>query len=122
VCVLGAGWCNDVDLERLALAFSEIHLVDLDSSTLALDRSHGPHLLRLRVAHFASRRVSGCARGGARSPVGVAAFSEPKQARSPASCCPVSSAHCSSARARVPSDLGGVRAGRLVCSHFVISK
>jgi hypothetical protein len=35
LCLLGAGACNDVDLPRLAAAFSEIHLVDLDASALA---------------------------------------------------------------------------------------
>lgn len=35
LCVLGAGKCNDLDLDRLAEAFAEIHLVDLDPSALA---------------------------------------------------------------------------------------
>ncbi len=34
LCLLGAGECNDVDLERLSLAFSEIHLVDIDPVAL----------------------------------------------------------------------------------------
>ncbi len=34
LCLLGAGHCNDVDLERLAEAFSEIHLVDIDAAAL----------------------------------------------------------------------------------------
>jgi len=34
LCLLGAGKCDDVDLERLALAFSEIHLVDIDPTAL----------------------------------------------------------------------------------------
>jgi hypothetical protein len=34
LCLLGAGHCNDVDLERLAETFSEIHLVDIDSAAL----------------------------------------------------------------------------------------
>jgi hypothetical protein len=33
--VLGAGNCNDLDLERLAQSFAEIHLVDLDGPALA---------------------------------------------------------------------------------------
>ena len=35
LCVLGAGKCNDLDLDRLAETFSEIHLVDLDPTALA---------------------------------------------------------------------------------------
>jgi len=35
LCVLGAGKCNDLDLDRLAEAFSQIHLVDLDPTALA---------------------------------------------------------------------------------------
>ena len=35
LCILGAGRCNDVDLERLLLTFSEIHLVDIDKAALA---------------------------------------------------------------------------------------
>ena len=38
ICVLGAGNCADVDLTRLALAFEQIDLVDLDVE--ALQRSH----------------------------------------------------------------------------------
>jgi hypothetical protein len=34
LCVLGAGRCNDVDLERLGQVFSEIHLVDIDPAAL----------------------------------------------------------------------------------------
>jgi hypothetical protein len=36
-CFLGAGNCNDLDLERLAQHFSELHLVDID--LLALQRA-----------------------------------------------------------------------------------
>jgi hypothetical protein len=35
LCILGAGRCNDVDLERLLRTFSEIHLVDIDKAALA---------------------------------------------------------------------------------------
>jgi len=35
LCILGAGRCNDVDLERLLRTFSEIHLVDNDKAALA---------------------------------------------------------------------------------------
>ena len=34
LCVLGAGNCNDLDLDRLANAFSEVHLVDVDREAL----------------------------------------------------------------------------------------
>ena len=35
LCVLGAGKSNDLDLEQLARAFSEVHLVDLEPSSVA---------------------------------------------------------------------------------------
>ena len=35
LCLLGAGKCNDVDLERLAEAYSEIHLVDIEPPAVA---------------------------------------------------------------------------------------
>lgn len=35
LCVLGAGNCNDVDLQRLRQHFSLIHLIDLDAEALA---------------------------------------------------------------------------------------
>ncbi|MCA9022365.1 MAG: hypothetical protein KDA74_19585, partial [Planctomycetaceae bacterium] len=34
LCVLGAGNCNDLDLQKLSQVYSEIHLVDLDESAL----------------------------------------------------------------------------------------
>lgn len=34
VCFLGAGNCNDLDLDRLAGQFSELHLVDIDTKAL----------------------------------------------------------------------------------------
>ncbi|QDT90600.1 hypothetical protein [Gimesia algae] len=34
LCVLGAGNCNDLDLQKLLQVYSEIHLVDLDESAL----------------------------------------------------------------------------------------
>jgi hypothetical protein len=34
LCVLGAGNCNDLDLQRLANAYREIHLVDVDRQAL----------------------------------------------------------------------------------------
>ena len=35
LCVLGAGNCNDLDLQELHRTFSEIHLVDLDDEAIA---------------------------------------------------------------------------------------
>lgn len=35
LCVLGAGKCNDLDLERLASVYRELHLVDLEPSAVA---------------------------------------------------------------------------------------
>lgn len=35
LCVLGAGNCSDLDLERLTSRYDEVHLVDLDRSALA---------------------------------------------------------------------------------------
>jgi hypothetical protein len=35
LCVLGAGNCNDVDLNELVGAFSEVHVVDVDEKALA---------------------------------------------------------------------------------------
>jgi hypothetical protein len=34
LCVLGAGNCNDIDLNALAAAFAEVHLVDIDGEAL----------------------------------------------------------------------------------------
>jgi hypothetical protein len=34
LCILGAGNCNDLDLNQLLQVFSEVHLVDLDQSAL----------------------------------------------------------------------------------------
>lgn len=34
LCVLGAGNCNDLDLQKLSQVYSEVHLVDLDETAL----------------------------------------------------------------------------------------
>ena len=49
LCVLGAGNCNDLNLSRLAGAFSAIHLVDLDGDALegAAGRRSAPDPLRV---------------------------------------------------------------------------
>jgi hypothetical protein len=52
VCLLGAGNCNDVDLEQLAGVYEQIHLVDLDSEALAHAVDRVPDWVRRHlVAH-----------------------------------------------------------------------
>jgi hypothetical protein len=59
LCLLGAGNCNDVDLEQLALTFSEIHLVDIDSAALARAVARQPLALRARLHRHAPVDLSG---------------------------------------------------------------
>lgn len=49
LCLLGAGHCNDVDLERLLLTFSEIHLVDIDKTALVQAVAKQPAAVRGRL-------------------------------------------------------------------------
>lgn len=49
LCVLGAGKCNDLDLERLGQAFRELHLVDLLPAALASAVSVQAAALRPRL-------------------------------------------------------------------------
>jgi hypothetical protein len=50
--VLGAGKCNDLDLERLAESFSELHLVDIEPGSLARAVSrHDPATRRKLFPH-----------------------------------------------------------------------
>ncbi len=49
LCVLGAGNCNDLDLSRLAGAFSSLHLVDLDGDALERAARRRPVPDRIRV-------------------------------------------------------------------------
>jgi hypothetical protein len=52
LCLLGAGNCNDVDLEPLAKRFREIHLVDIDPAGLDRARQRQPPEVRRQiVAH-----------------------------------------------------------------------
>jgi len=46
LCVLGAGNCQDLELERLAAHYREIHLVDLDGEALARAREQQPAATR----------------------------------------------------------------------------
>jgi hypothetical protein len=49
LCVLGAGKCNDLDLELLCEAFSEVHLVDIDPSSLAAGTARQSAGVRARL-------------------------------------------------------------------------
>jgi hypothetical protein len=51
--VLGAGNCNDIDLPRLAEAFGEIHLVDMDGTALARAVARQPDDVRPRLHRHA---------------------------------------------------------------------
>src|SRR5260370_10504814 len=59
LCLLGAGRCNDVDLEQLLLTFSEIHLVDLDKSVLAQAVARHDQAVRARLHVHAPVDLSG---------------------------------------------------------------
>jgi hypothetical protein len=62
LCLLGAGRCNDVDLDRLALAFSEIHLVDVDPVALGAAVARQTPAVRSRLRPHARVDLSGMAR------------------------------------------------------------
>lgn len=49
LCLLGAGRCNDVDLEKLAATFAEIHLVDIDAKALDAARARQSPAVRARL-------------------------------------------------------------------------
>jgi hypothetical protein len=59
LCVLGAGLCNDIDLERLAAVFSEIHLVDIAPKALARAVARQPVEIRPRLYRHAPVDLSG---------------------------------------------------------------
>ena len=59
LCILGAGKCNDVDLERLLEAFSEIHLVDIDPSALAAATARQTPSVRARLRPHAPVDLAG---------------------------------------------------------------
>jgi len=59
LCLLGAGKCNDVDLERLAEVFSEIHLVDIDPSAVASAVARQPAHVRVRLRPHVPVDLSG---------------------------------------------------------------
>jgi hypothetical protein len=53
LCVLGAGECNDLDLERLVGSFREIHLVDVDGKALMRAVARQPAPVRARLKRHA---------------------------------------------------------------------
>jgi hypothetical protein len=59
VCILGAGPCNDVDLERIGSRFSEIHLVDIDKAALMGAVRRQPMAVRNRLRVHAPVDLSG---------------------------------------------------------------
>ena len=59
ICILGAGNCNDLDTERLATEFSEIHLVDIDPEALERGRESFPASRRDAVALHPNIDLSG---------------------------------------------------------------
>ncbi len=59
VCILGAGPCNDVDLERLASTYSEVHLVDIAPKALARAVARQPSEIRPRLFRHAPVDLSG---------------------------------------------------------------
>jgi hypothetical protein len=59
LCLLGAGNANDVDLSRLAGAYQEIHLVDIDAEALGRARERLSETERARVFSHAPVELSG---------------------------------------------------------------
>jgi hypothetical protein len=61
LCLLGAGNCNDLDLDRLADAFTEVHLVDLDADALAEGVARQAPRASERIVRHAPVDVTGVA-------------------------------------------------------------
>src|SRR5215471_16795567 len=59
LCLLGAGNAHDVDLEALASAFAEVHLVDIDAAAIQRAQARVSEPLRARVVTHAPVDVSG---------------------------------------------------------------
>jgi len=59
LCVLGAGNCYDLELDRLAGVFAEIHLVDLDPAALARARDRVTETLRSKITCHAPLDLTG---------------------------------------------------------------
>jgi hypothetical protein len=59
LCVLGAGNCNDLDLERLVDVYREVHLVDVDGEALKRAVERQPETIRQRITRHAPVDLSG---------------------------------------------------------------
>lgn len=59
LCVLGAGNCLDLDLERLARSYAAIHLVDVDEYALARARERQSESIRARLILHGGSDLSG---------------------------------------------------------------
>jgi hypothetical protein len=59
LCLLGAGRCNDVDLNALLATFAEIHLVDIDAAALNAAVARVPAPARGRLHRHAPVDLSG---------------------------------------------------------------
>lgn len=59
LCLLGAGNAQDVDLEALAAAFAEVHLVDVDAGAIEAARARVPEAVRARLVSHGPVDVSG---------------------------------------------------------------
>lgn len=59
LCLLGAGNCNDVDLERLAETFREIHLVDVDDKALMRAVARQPADVRAKLRRHGGVDLAG---------------------------------------------------------------
>src|SRR5882672_2673570 len=59
LCLLGAGHCNDVDLERLAARFGEIHLVDIDAKALDEAKARQSPAVRSRLVTHGNVDLAG---------------------------------------------------------------
>lgn len=59
LCLLGAGNCYDVDLERLASLYREVHLVDVDAAALDRAWERQPASVRARLTRHRPIDLSG---------------------------------------------------------------
>jgi hypothetical protein len=59
LCVLGAGNCGDLDLERLATSYRSIHLVDIDEQALERARERQTERTRARLVTHGQVDLSG---------------------------------------------------------------
>ncbi|MES1165143.1 MAG: hypothetical protein ABUR63_05255, partial [Verrucomicrobiota bacterium] len=62
VCVFGAGSCSDIDLDRLAGMFGQVHLVDVDAAALERARDTQPAPTRDRIVLHGDVDLSGLLR------------------------------------------------------------